>query len=423
MLLFCMVKYMKKILFIILCFFSFFTSVFALEFPNTSATNVLIYDATDNKYIYEKNSNEVTSIASITKLMTVYVAVTEGNLEDKVLITNEMLSGISWDLHLSGFKAGEEYTLREICYAAIIDSGADATNIIAYKVAGSINNFVDMMNKKAEELGLTNTHYVNVHGNDQSNHYSTADDIRKLLLEALKNKDFKDIYYKNEYKFSDTMTLKRWYEGILKEEGIDTNNLLGGKTGFTDNAGLCYVGYYLSEEHEFIIIVLNSDGLYKEGHNIRDFATLVRFIDDNYNYYTVVKKGDIIGAIPTFLSVKSNYLIKAPEDIKLFLPSDYNPNDIHVEKTLIDSIMYNSLKGKTIGNAQFYYKDILIGNFTLYLEEDMELDISAFIKYYTNDTVLFICVIVLIALIFAVRYFGPARKLKKNTLEDNASSR
>ena len=158
---------MKKILFTILCFFSFFTGVFALEFPETTASKVLIYDVTENKSIYEKNINEVTSIASLTKLMTVYVAVSEGNLEDKVIITNEMLSGISYDLHLSGLKAGQEFTLREICYAAIIDSGADATNIIAYKVAGSINAFVDLMNKKASELGLTNTHFVNVHGNDQ----------------------------------------------------------------------------------------------------------------------------------------------------------------------------------------------------------------------------------------------------------------
>ncbi len=414
---------MKKILFTILCFFSFFISVFALEFPETTASKVLIYDVTENKSIYEKNINEVTSIASLTKLMTVYVAVSEGNLEDKVIITNEMLSGISYDLHLSGLKAGQEFTLREICYAAIIDSGADATNIIAYKVAGSINAFVDLMNKKASELGLTNTHFVNVHGNDQNNHYSNANDIKKLILEALKNNDFKDIYFKSEYKFNDELTLKRWYTGILESEGIDPNNLLGGKTGFTDNAGLCFAGYYLSDEHEFLIIVLNSDGKYKEGHNIYDFAHLAKFIDDNYNYYTVVNKGDIIGAIPTFLSEKSNYLIKAPEDIKLFLPSDFNPDDIHVENTLIDSIMYNSLKGKTIGNAKFYYKDKLIGNFTLYLEEDMKIDIPAFIKYYTNDTVLFICIIVLIALIFIVRYFAPAKKLKKNIIEESTNSR
>ena len=418
MLLFYMVKYMKKILFILLCFFSFFTGVFALEFPNTYATKVLVYDKTEDKSVYEKNTNEVTSIASLTKLMTVYVAVSEANLEDKVLITNEMLQGIPYDLHLSGLKAGEEFTLREICYAAIIDSGADATNVIAYKVAGSINAFVDLMNKKASELGLTNTHFANVHGLDDSNHYSTINDLNKLIIEALKNNDFKDIYNKNEYKFNERLTLKRWYEGILKEEGIDTNNLLGGKTGFTEDAGMCYAGYYLSDEHEYLIIVIGADGEYKEGRNIRDFAHLAKFIDDNYNYYTVVNKGDIIGAIPTFLSEKRNYLIKAPEDIKIYLPSDYSPDDVHVERTLIDSIMYNSLKGKTIGNAKFYYKDKLIGNFTLYLDEDMKLDIPAFIDYYTNDTVLFICVIVLIVLIFIVRYFAPARKIKKNSLEE-----
>ena len=182
---------MKKILlFILLLLFPIYTS--ALTYPTLHYKSALIYDMTDNKLLYELNTDEQRSIASLTKIVTTITALESiSNLQDEVTITNSMLSKVRWDASIADLKAGETYTYEDLLYASILPSGADATISLAISTSGSIDNFVKKMNELTDRIGMTNSNFVNVHGLDEKGHYSTASDIQKLLLYCLKNPKFK----------------------------------------------------------------------------------------------------------------------------------------------------------------------------------------------------------------------------------------
>ena len=169
--------------------------VSALEYPELDSKIVEVYDLKDKKVLYKNNVDKQVSIASLTKIVTTITAIENiSNLDEEVVITNEILSTVRWDASKAGLKAGDKVTYRDLLYASMLPSGADATNSIAILSSGSIDNFVVKMNALVNKLGLKNTHFVNVTGLDADNHYSSADDVRKLLEYALDNELFKQIY-------------------------------------------------------------------------------------------------------------------------------------------------------------------------------------------------------------------------------------
>ena len=184
---------MKKIIIIIILLI-IPLNVFALTYPELNSKKGIVYDLTDNKILYEKDSESISSIASLTKIMTTIVAIENINNYDQVVtFTNEMKQLVRWDASVAGLKVGDKVTYKDLLYASILPSGADATIALALSTSGSIKNFTDKMNAKAKELGLNNTSFVNVTGLDEENHYSTAKDVLDLLKYALNNKLFKEI--------------------------------------------------------------------------------------------------------------------------------------------------------------------------------------------------------------------------------------
>ena len=188
---------MKKIIFTFLLLFSFFVS--ALEIDSKQA---ILYNLNEDKIVFEKNSNEITSIASLTKIMTTIVAIE--NIEDldaKVTITEKDFNGL-YDASLAGFEVGDEVTYRDLLYGTMLPSGAEASQALANNISGSVNGFAGLMNEKAKELGMKNTHFVNTSGLDINNHYSTVYDVALLLKYCLNNKTFKTIFGSTSYKTS-----------------------------------------------------------------------------------------------------------------------------------------------------------------------------------------------------------------------------
>ena len=168
--------------------FLFPINIYALNYPKLDSKIIEVYDVTDGKILYEVNSKKSSSIASLTKIATVITAIENiKNVDEKVTITKEILSTVSWDASVAGLKIGDVVTYKDLLYASMLPSGADATQSIAILSSGSVDNFVEKMNKLAEKIELKNTHFVNVTGLDVDGHYSTADDMRKLLVYALKN--------------------------------------------------------------------------------------------------------------------------------------------------------------------------------------------------------------------------------------------
>ena len=228
-------------------------------------------DLESESILYEKNKHQRMPIASITKLMTVLIAIEENDLNEEVTITSEssLVEGSTMNL-----QTGETITVENLIYGALINSGNDAATALAIHNAGSQEEFIKKMNKKALSMGLINTHFANPTGLDNPNNYSSPYDVARLAKQI----------YKNEF-IEETVNLqmKEVYSVDLKYKHNlhNTNKLLdnqfihfhGLKTGRTDAAGECLVSVAENDDGNKIInVVLNSPDRFKESKFLTDWT-------------------------------------------------------------------------------------------------------------------------------------------------------
>ena len=272
---------MKKFLFILFCFLPI--SVFALEMPEINSEAAIVYDLDEDMIVLEKNSDEMRPIASLTKIMTVITAIE--NIEDldkRVTITSQMLSGIYWNASVAGLKAGDTVTIRDLLYAAILPSGADATQVLAYVVCGDVSEFVLKMNELAKEIGATHTNYVNTTGLDQDGAYSTVEDQLLILSYALENPVFKSVYTTKDYTLANGLEVEATIHKYNKLLNLDTSDIIGSKTGNTTLAGLCMSALFYHEDHEMLLITLGADTVEDVPYNLMDTLFLIDYIHEFY---------------------------------------------------------------------------------------------------------------------------------------------
>lgn len=295
---------MKKLVLFLVCFFPI--SVWALEISNLNSEAVIVYDVDRNEIIFEQNSREEASIASLTKIMTVITAIENiENIDVTVTITSEMLAGIYWNASVAGLKVGDVVTYRDLLYAAILPSGADATQVLAYTVSGSVDAFVYKMNELAEKIGVKNTHYVNTTGLDQNGAYSTAYDQMLILNYALENPLFKEVYTTKEYTLTNGLKVEASVNKYNRLLNLDTSKIIGSKTGNTDQAGLCMSALFYHEDHEMILITLGAERIDALPYNLIDTLTIIDVVNQNYEIpvETVIAPEPVLsekGEIKTF---------------------------------------------------------------------------------------------------------------------------
>lgn len=272
---------MKKILLLFVCFFSIVVN--ALDMPEINSASAIVYDMDRDTVILDKNSREIRSVASLTKIMTVLTAIE--NIDDfnkSVTITNEMLAGIYWNASVAGLKPGDTVTYMDLLYAAILPSGADATQVLAYIVSGNVSDFVVKMNELATRIGALNTHYVNTSGLDQEGGYSTAYDQVLILSYALENPVFKTIYTTKNYTLTNGLEVEATVNQYNKLLNLDTSKIIGSKTGNTGDAGLCMSALFYHEDHEMLLITLGAEVIEEVPYNLVDALTLIDVVNENY---------------------------------------------------------------------------------------------------------------------------------------------
>ena len=272
---------MKKILLLFVCFFPIVVN--ALDMPEINSASAIVYDMDRDTVILDKNSREIRSVASLTKIMTVLTAIE--NIDDfnkSVTITNEMLAGIYWNASVAGLKPGDTVTYMDLLYAAILPSGADATQVLAYIVSGNVSDFVVKMNELATRIGALNTHYVNTSGLDQEGAYSTAYDQVLILSYALENPVFKTIYTTKNYTLTNGLEVEATVNQYNKLLNLDTSKIIGSKTGNTGDAGLCMSALFYHEDHEMLLITLGAEVIEEVPYNLVDALTLIDVVNENY---------------------------------------------------------------------------------------------------------------------------------------------
>lgn len=363
------------------------------QLPTINSRAYVVIDRKSNTVLIGKNENQRKKMASTTKIMTALIVIENANLSDTVEISKKAANTGGSRL---GLKTGDKITVLDLLYGLMMRSGNDAAVALAEYVAGSISNFADIMNNKAKELNLSNTHFVTPHGLDEDEHYTTAYELALLSNYAMNNEVFAKIVGTKNY----TITLNGYPKTL-----INTNELLGVlngvygiKTGFTNGANRCLVTCCKRGEMDIICVVLGAD--------TKKFRTTdsIKLIEYSFNSFTYV---DVKELIHNYFEIwkeenENNFVILKGKSHYLDLNYEALPYDkIPIRSDLVHklkvSIQYTSIldspiyKGTSIGTLTLELENTTIYSGNIYVTSDIEKkNIIDYLQYfYTNFSKIF----------------------------------
>ena len=364
---------MKKVLRLLFILFLFIPIGLKADIVDINSKNAVMINLNNNEILYEKGKDEVIKIASMQKVMTSLIAVEKiENLDEEFVIPSGMFDGLDPELAVVGFKAGDTVSYNDLLYATLLKSGADAAYALGIEVAGSEEEYVKLMNEKVKELGLKNTVYMNTSGLDAEGQYSSAYDMAIVLKYAMNNEKFKKIISTPDYT---TINGEYTFHGPVskaKTHGMDY--YVGGKTGFTDEAGLCLASYASYNDVDYILVTAGADQSLKD-QNFVDQKSVFDYFMQNYSFQTIVKKGYKYKTIKTMYNDEIE--LKASRDVTMYLNNGIFQKDIeHIYKGK-DNLDRSIKKGDKIGKYTIKYKD------TILYEEDVLSPITVRFKLKT----------------------------------------
>lgn len=228
----------------------------------------ILVEQNSGRILYQKNAYTRAYPASLTKMMTAFISINRlHNLQEKITLPDSLFEHLQdSDASMAGFKPGERVRLIDLLYGTMLPSGADAANGLARAVAGSEPAFVRLMNAEANKIGMTHTHFTNCTGLQNNDHYSTASDLALLMRHALRSATFRKLITASQYKVEPTnahpqgLLLQSTLNVDARTFGLNRNCILGGKTGYTEEAGLCLASIARIRGRDYILVTLDASG-------------------------------------------------------------------------------------------------------------------------------------------------------------------
>jgi serine-type D-Ala-D-Ala carboxypeptidase (penicillin-binding protein 5/6) len=355
---------LKKIILLIICLFPLLLKAEELDIAKNSKSAILI-EATTKEVIYEKNSDEKLAPASMTKMMTMLLTMEklsnkEISLDDDVTISKNAANMGGSQIFI---EEGTKIKLEDLLKGIGIASANDAAVAVAEYVGTTYDNFVNMMNEKAKELGLQNTNFKNPHGLDEANHYSTARDLSIIAANLVKYDIILDITstYEEYIKIKDE---NRWLvntNSLIKNyKGID-----GLKTGYTEEAKYCLTATMKRNDMRLISVVMGNET--KENRS-EDTINLMEYGFSIYNMKQILNKNKKLGSIYISKSEKENYDFYLSEDVNLFIKKDRN-SEKYTYDIKLNELKAPIIKNTSIGKLILKYDDKTY-KYDLVLKED-----------------------------------------------------
>lgn len=394
---------MKKLMLIIITICLLPINILATSL-NINSNNAILINLNDESVLYEKNINDKTYIASLTKIMTAIVVLDNvENLNSKVKLQQQDLSDlIKNDVSVSTLSVNKEYTYMELLYGLMLPSGGDCANGLARIVGGNVTNFVKMMNEKAKVLGMNNTSFANPIGLDDDNNYSTVSDLSIMFKYAIKNETLLKLMSTMTYKTNDNHNLTHTIQYYKTKYNLNMDYLIGGKTGYEVLAGYCLASLATYNDIEYMLITTNATYNSNKPNHFLDAQTIYKHFMDNYNYHIIIEKNDIFVTLETLYAKEKEIDIKANKDYSYYINNDYDKKNIKYEYNGINTITTDMKKGQKIGTINVYYFDDLIDNIDVYLQEEIHFSIIAYLLVHPIIiySFLFISLIILVLIIF-----------------------
>lgn len=399
--------------------------------PETLSPSVILMEESTGTILYEKNSDEAHYPASITKIMTTLLALENGNLSDMVTFSDDAInntegSGIARDY-------GEQMTLEQCLYGVMLESANECAYAVAEHVGGTVENFVDMMNAKAKELGCTNTHFANPHGLQDENHYTTAHDMALIAQAAYQNETFRIIIGTKMYtipptnKHAEETVLRNHHDMLCTYHNANRKYLypycVGGKTGYTATANSTLVTYAEKDGMTLICVVMNtqSPNQFIDTVNLFDYAfdnfqvLNVAENDTNYSAETTVDNGNLDNIAP-FVELDKDAVIVLPKTAEFSDTSssvEYNDSDPEIA----GSITY-TYAGRNVGKADIKTTGVVVEGYAFDNEstEEEEQEAVSTVQVKPIVVVLLIVAVILLGvlLFFLKRFYDNYYIIKHN---------
>lgn len=319
-----------------------------------NARAAVLMDADSGRILYGKNETMVFPMASTTKIMTLIVAL-EHNEPDQIVMASAGASAMP-EVRL-GVHEGERYRMEDLYYAMMLESFNDAAMIIAEGTAGSAENFAELMNEKAVSLGCTQTYFITPNGLDAADekgvHSSTAEDMAKIMRYAIDNEDFLKITQTANYSFTDCDGKRSF--SVHNKNALLTmmDGVLSGKTGYTADAGYCYVCAVKKDDRTFIAALLGSGWPPHKGYKWSDVRTLLDYGDKNYRYQTIDISKEVPDRQVHVMNGEQYFVtVKAQQTNFRFLLS--SEDKVHVESVLPGQLEAPVEAGQPVGSIQMF---------------------------------------------------------------------
>ena len=355
---------MKKLLAVVMSVFFVFACLFhvsAADKPNVSAVSFVLYCPDNEKIILSKNENKRMKPASTTKLMTTLLTLEEAAKNDRLITFTDEMTAEGSSMYL---EAGEKVRLSDLAAGMMMSSGNDAANAAAISLSGSIKKFSNLMNARASEIGMENTHFVTPSGLDDEEHYSTAYDLALLMAQGLKNESFADLTSQKSVAVSFAAPSNK------KITYANHNRLLsmyeyciGGKTGYTEAAGRCLVSAAQREGVTLICVTLDDKN---------DWQDHIYLYDYGFSKLSAFESQDssLCIEVPCVGGESDVAAVMGDGDVKLIEDGD-RAKDIQ-RKVYLDNFVYAPIsKGEVLGKIDYTLDGKVIHSTPLVAVEDI----------------------------------------------------
>ena len=355
------------------------------------ALSAVLMDGESGRVLYEKDGERPLANASTTKVLTCIVALENSPGDDYVLISQNAASQPEVKL---GLQKGEQYYLEDLLYSLMLKSHNDTAVAIAEHCGGSVEGFARMLNRKAKQIGCKDTYFITPNGLDSEDengkHHTTAADLALIMRYAIKNETFLHIAQTRDYTFSE-ITGKRTFSVHNANAFLDMRDgVLAGKTGYTSQAGYCYVCAWEKEGKTFIVSLLGCGWPNHKTYKWSDTEKLLDFGDYNYEYETYWKEPQI-GKILVTDGVEDGQDIGT----KIYLRGKCSVTAYDREKEVLlkkgetvtckieipQKVSAPVLKGEKLGRIAYYLDGKLIDFYPVYAEKSVE---KISFKWYTE---------------------------------------
>lgn len=354
---------------ILVCMVSIFGTVWAYgeesdtENIDLKALTAVLTDAETGRVLYDKNADAPMAMASTTKIMTCLVILENAELDEVVTVSDYAAS--MPDVQLNAV-SGDAFYIEDLLYALMLESHNDVAVALAEHVGGSEKDFSEMMNRRAKEMGCTNTKFVTANGLDAENHYTTARDLAQITIEALKNEIFLKIIQTSEYSFENISGTRSYYVSNKNSFLNQMEGAYGVKTGFTNNAGYCFVGAVVQDEKNLVSVVLGSGWPPNKEWKWTDTIKLMNYGFSNFSYRKINPAKIDVGTLLVEDGVQSCAMLKTDSIEEKLLMSETDKLTVNIVKEFKRKAPVN--EGEVVGWIDYQINNESVKKYPIYIE-------------------------------------------------------